>query len=190
MATANVEYRAWIGMIARCTNPKNRSWHRYGGRGIAVCARWMVFENFLADMGLRPSVDHSLDRIDNNGNYSQDNCRWATRDVQNRNRCDNVWFELDGVRRTLTDWAAKIGLTVPALRARIDSGEWSLRDALTLHGHRPVRGQRHKLAKLTDEQAAEVVRRRRAGELLSVLAREFGVSESRISKMAKRRGEK
>jgi hypothetical protein len=80
------EYLAWQGMRGRCLNPKNFAWKRYGGRGITICARWDRFENFLADMGRRPSLDHSLDRMNNNGNYEPGNCRWATRAQQNGNR--------------------------------------------------------------------------------------------------------
>ncbi len=81
------EYRAWDAMKQRCTNPKNVGWDRYGGAGITVCERWMrSFENFLADMGPRPGPDYSLDRIDGAKGYAPDNCRWATRSEQQRNR--------------------------------------------------------------------------------------------------------
>lgn len=81
------EYRAWDAMKSRCYNPKARGYAGYGGRGIAVCDRWRYsFENFLADMGERPSPEHSLDRIDNDGNYEPGNVRWATRSEQQRNR--------------------------------------------------------------------------------------------------------
>lgn len=79
-------YSSWASMIGRCCNPNSAVFHYYGGRGITVCERWKKFENFLADMGERPSPDLSLDRIDNNGNYEPGNCRWATWDVQCANK--------------------------------------------------------------------------------------------------------
>ena len=84
------EYRAWIALRVRCWNVSNPDFKYYGGRGIKVCARWQYsFANFLADMGKRPTTKHSLDRINNDGNYEPDNCRWATWTEQLRNRSDS-----------------------------------------------------------------------------------------------------
>jgi hypothetical protein len=81
------EYMAWCSMKYRCNNPNNKRYADYGGRGIKVCDRWMdSFENFLSDMGTKPSKAHSLDRINNNGDYTPFNCRWATAVEQNRNK--------------------------------------------------------------------------------------------------------
>lgn len=80
------EYSAWLSMHSRCGNPRHRAYANYGGRGIAVCERWAAFENFLADMGRRPSEKHSLDREDNDRGYEPGNCRWATDSEQNSNR--------------------------------------------------------------------------------------------------------
>lgn len=99
----STEYSIWQGLKDRCINPKNEFYHRYGGRGIKVCAKWLNkeegFKNFFTDMGLRPSIIHSIDRIDNNGDYCKENCRWATPKQQGRNKSINVFMEHQGEKR-------------------------------------------------------------------------------------------
>lgn len=80
------EYLAWENMRRRCNNPADPRFKWYGARGISVCERWNSFMNFLADMGMKPSPEHSIDRIDNDGNYEPGNCRWTTSIVQQNNR--------------------------------------------------------------------------------------------------------
>lgn len=83
----STEYRTWQAMIRRCTDKNHKNYTDYGGRGIAVCNRWLEgYSNFLEDMGIRPTKDHSIERIDNNGNYEKDNCKWETKINQGRNR--------------------------------------------------------------------------------------------------------
>ena len=84
--TFTIEYRAWRSFRDRCQNPNNKDFINYGGRGIKVCARWQIFENFLIDMGERPLHCAVIDRIDNDGDYQPDNCRWATLSQSNKNR--------------------------------------------------------------------------------------------------------
>jgi len=99
-----VEYKIWEGLRKRCTNPNNNEWENYGGRGITVCERWNSFENFLADMGRRPSPKHSLDRWpDNDGAYEPGNCRWATDIEQQRNTRKNFLVSVGGRRMTLAE---------------------------------------------------------------------------------------
>lgn len=115
-------YRIWEGMRDRCNNPNNPRYSRYGGRGIKVCKRWDVFENFLADMVEVPSHRHSIDRIDNDGDYSPENCRWATDHQQSRNHSRNRFFTHDGKTMCLKDWAMHVGVNVNTLRQRLERG--------------------------------------------------------------------
>jgi len=123
-------FLVWHSMKQRCNNRNHEAYSRYGGRGIAVCKRWYSFQNFLNDMGERPSSEHSIDRINNDGNYKPDNCRWATRTQQGRNKHNNVMLTCDGETMCQSEWAERIGITPEALAARIKRG-WTVEDALS-----------------------------------------------------------
>lgn len=127
---STAEFRAWSSLRNRCTNPRNRSYPSYGGRGITVCPEWASFERFYDDMGARPSPAHSIDRIDNNGPYAPWNCRWATVREQFENRRVSVNLTLDGRTMMMSEWAAALGIDRSAIKKRLDAG-WSVRDALT-----------------------------------------------------------
>jgi hypothetical protein len=116
------EYETWRRIIQRTSNPKNPEFHNYGGRGIKVCDRWRLFENFLADMGRRPSDKHSIDRIDNDGSYEPGNCRWATASEQAANTRRVHWVVLNGKKMTLSSAAAISGLPQGTVSKRIASG--------------------------------------------------------------------
>ena len=119
------EYRAWWIMRQRCNNPRRETFPNYGGRGIAVCDRWNEYANFLTDMGRKPSAAHSLDRIDNNGPYSPENCRWATWTEQANNRrvASSAHFVTAyGLRLRITDWARAFGVNLATIRSRLRRG--------------------------------------------------------------------
>ena len=103
-------YLAWRNIWDRCENPKCIMYHAYGGRGITVCRRWEKFENFLADMGDPPSLKHSIDRVDNDGDYAPGNCRWASRAEQACNTSRNVKITWRGRTMILKDWAKELGV--------------------------------------------------------------------------------
>lgn len=124
------EYDVWSQMVRRCTDPNHPHYHNYGGRGIAVDPTWRTFAAFLKDMGSRPSALHSLERRDNDGPYSKDNCEWATRDVQARNRRTNRPLTFRGETMLMCDWAVRIGMKYGTLSSRLRYG-WSVERALT-----------------------------------------------------------
>ena len=117
-------YDVWVAMRARCSNPRDRGYPRYGGRGITVCPEWDSFDRFLADMGL-PPAGHSLDRIDNDAGYSPSNCRWADSATQRRNASKTSNITYLGRTQCLKDWAAELGLSYTMLRRRHQTGERS-----------------------------------------------------------------
>lgn len=105
------EYIVWAGMHQRCYNPKHHKYARYGGRGIIICDRWRDnFMDFYADMGPRPSLKHSVEREDNNGNYEPSNCIWATMPVQARNTTTNNFISINGITLCVVDWCKVIGV--------------------------------------------------------------------------------
>lgn len=125
------EYKSWQMMKRRCTDPEDKRWPRYGGRGISVCAEWLNdFEAFLAHVGPRPSAKHSLDRIDTNGNYEVGNVRWALPEVQMQNRDDVHLITLNGETLCLAEWCRRTGLKHNAVIRRLNAG-WSAERALT-----------------------------------------------------------
>lgn len=124
-----LEYKTWKEINRRCKSVKNKEYMNYGGRGIKVCDRWGDFVNFIDDMGLRPSHRHSIDRINNNGDYSPENCRWATSYEQASNRRNNRIITYDGETMILRDAAKKYGIHFTTISRRLASG-WSVEEAL------------------------------------------------------------
>lgn len=124
-------YHIYSGIKQRCLNSKNVRWDNYGGRGIEICDRWRdSFENFLEDMGDRPSNKHSIDRINNSLGYFKENCRWATLQEQGRNKRNNCLLEYKGQTKCVQDWAENIGIKSDVIFARLCQG-WSIERTLT-----------------------------------------------------------
>lgn len=143
------EYKVWHAMLDRCQNPEHEAFPHYGARGITVCERWRTFENFLSDMGRRPSARHSLDRVDNDKGYSPENCRWTTAKTQNRNHRGNVMLTYDGRTQCIAAWAEETGIGFNTIRLRIKNHGWSVERALTTPPTSPAdrAGMQYKTAK-------------------------------------------
>ena len=124
-------YKVWERMKLRCYNKNRDRYKNYGGRGIKVCDRWKnSFENFYKDMGDKPE-EMTLDRIDNNGDYTPENCRWATHEQQVNNKTDSNYIEINGKKLTVTQWAKKLKVNPKTLFSRLNRG-WSKEDTVLI----------------------------------------------------------
>lgn len=131
------EHASWVRMRERCYQPTKDRYPQYGGRGIVVCDRWKdSFANFLADLGPKPTPDHTIERNDVNGNYEPSNCRWATRAEQSRNMQRTFYVEYEGERMLFIDLVKRLGLNRMAVYGRLRNG-WSLEQALAI----PIRAK-------------------------------------------------
>lgn len=127
----NPLFGIWKGMVNRCTNPVDKRYSRYGGRGINVCERWLDIHNFISDMSEGYEKGLQIDRKDNNGNYEPSNCQWATTKQQTRNYSRNVIIEHDGKKLCAVDWALEVNIPAKTICERIRNG-WSRTKALTV----------------------------------------------------------
>ncbi len=124
-------YKVWSAMWQRCTNPRDASYSIYKDR--VPTDRWKSFENFIADMGDRPTELHSLERKDNSKGYSKENCEWALRKVQNRNKSNTVKLFFEGRTMSVSDWSDITGIKYSTLMSRITQLAWSPGEALGFH---------------------------------------------------------
>lgn len=125
------EYGIWAAIKRRCHNPNALDYPRYGGRGITVCDRWKdSFETFLADMGRRPSNTHQIDRIDNQGPYSPENCRWISAKENSRNRRSNTLLTYKGETKTLAEWSEICNIKPATICMRLYRSKWSIEKTL------------------------------------------------------------
>ena len=128
----SLEHAAWLEMRKRCLSKSSHAFNDYGGRGIRICDRWQSFNAFLEDMGRKPSCHHSLDRIDNNGNYEPENCRWATQLEQARNKRNSIRLPFEGESLPIGEVAERIGITRTALWKRIFLRGWPVERAISV----------------------------------------------------------
>lgn len=169
-------------MKDRCLNPSSQRYDRYGARGITVCQRWLdSFEAFLEDVGYRPSPSHSLERLDNNGNYEPVNVVWEMREHQDNNKSTNRVLEFNGKSQTVAQWSREIGIPVRTLGSRLETG-WDAVSALTTPVE-PRRWTRSAGNRLTPELRAAIVEARKAGKSCSQVALEFPVSATTAAKL-------
>ena len=128
--TGSSIYKTWTGMRGRCGNPKSKDYHDYGAKGVFVCDRWADFSKFHLDMGERPSPAHTIDRIDLRGPYSPENCRWATKTEQTRNREIAIVLTFAGQSLPLQVWCDRYGAAYSTVHSRIFKHGWPLELAL------------------------------------------------------------
>lgn len=120
----SIEYASWINMRERCLTPKHKSYHNYGGRGIKVSPKWInSFENFIKDMGNKPSKNYSLERINVNKNYCKSNCKWATIEEQAKNKRRTLKYMYKGKLTPLIDISKKVGLSYNIINGRLHRGQ-------------------------------------------------------------------
>ena len=117
-----IEYKTWARIKRRCFNKNDKSYPEYGAKGITMCARWQKFENFIADMGVRPDDKESIDRKDNSKGYVPGNCRWADRKQQNRNKRNNNFITYHGETHCVGEWAEILGMSAKLITARLFRG--------------------------------------------------------------------
>lgn len=132
-------YSCWSSMLARCRRRSDPRFSDYGGRGISVCDRWLSFPNFLADMGEKPE-GMSIERIDNDGDYCPDNCKWATRLEQQANTRLTRNLTYQGKTQSVSAWSRELNIDQATLSHRLNIFHWSIDEALSI---RPVRGGHH-----------------------------------------------
>lgn len=172
------EYKIWCSMKRRCHSPDDQGYPNYGARGIFVCERWRKsFVDFIADLGPRPSRRHSLERLDNAGPYSPENCRWGTDYEQSRNKRTSRYLTFRGRTMVMNDWCKELGIDSKTLRYRLGRG-WSVDDALTVPPSIALNDPRT----LLNYEAAKVIRWEVAkGTNRRLLAELYGVSYHAIN---------
>ena len=185
-AGASPTYATWLSMKSRCNRPESHNYHLYGARGISICERWSDFVFFLADMGERPE-GKTLDRIDPNGNYEKENCRWATTTEQSRNKRDSIVTEIFEVSMNLVDIADYFEVPRTTIYRRYHQG---LRgsDLIDRSNRNKYRcGEKSSASKLSNSDVLEIRALSNVGVTQAVIAKSFSVSQTTISEIVNRK---
>ncbi len=186
-AVYNRLYAKWRMMLRRCTNPDDQAYHNYGARGIQVCARWQDFETYQRDilaLGPQPSPSHSIDRINNDGNYEPGNVRWASRSVQGSNKRCAVNVTWSGKTQNVDKWASELGFPAKLLYRRLASG-WPVEKAFTETPKRATKPRRN----LTPDEVREIRRKYAAGATsMRALAREYDITFAPVQRLLSGKG--
>jgi hypothetical protein len=178
-------YRLMSNMKTRCYNPNNEAYHRYGGRGIKICDRWLAsFWNFVADMGPRPE-GATIDRIDNDGDYTPENCRWATRKENANNTSTNRFITHNGETKTLAEWAELCGISQGTLKHRLDVAGYTMEQALST----PLRDHLGRSEDMINHRGAKPITFNGETHTQGVWADKFGVARQTMSKHVRKYGE-
>ena len=162
----------WTAMIQRCTNPNNKDWKDYGGKGITVCERWRFsFQAFLDDLGPQPTPKHEIDRILSTGNYEPGNVKWSTRKEQNRNKKSNRLLTHNGETKCVAEWAEITGIPQGVIHARLRKEPDDIESAL-----RPVRGMQRRM---TPDEVRSLRQDVASGTSLTDAGKKFGIDVGR-----------
>lgn len=143
-------YTIWVQMRGRCKNAKSKAFPYYGGRGIRVCERWESFENFLSDMGEPPTEQHSIDRMDANGSYCPENCRWATDAEQGWNKRSTRFVDIGGILKPMAVWIREFGIGHGTVYKRMAKG-MTPEEAITTPVNAKFRGVKHQHPPCTED---------------------------------------
>lgn len=177
-------YNTWQHILNRCRNKRAKAYKNYGGRGIVVCDRWLVFVNFYADMGDPPTATHSIERVNNDKGYSPDNCKWATRDEQANNTRRSRKVTLNGRTQTVVQWERELNIPRNRIYNRLRRG-LSDADSLSLslfaYGpQNPLKGELVPVAKLTEVEARKILSYKNSGIRQRDVGLMFGVSQTTV----------
>lgn len=185
------EYRAWRSIKQKCLLPTNKSFRIYGARGISVCQIWVnSFEAFLADMGRAPTAAHSIERKDNFGNYTRENCYWATPKIQARNRRTNIVASHEGRTQCCLDWSKELNIPPWTMGRRLKSGmtiaqiKMEIENKLKNSVNPIVRTLPKKInIKVSDSQVAIIKAMVRRGGIQVSIGKQFGITQSQVSRI-------